>query len=118
MMPILNPFIGSALVNYFHWGSVFIFMVILAGTMTSLTIFFFKETSKHKNKNALEPKELFQNFSQILYNRTFIAYTLIGSITMSSLYGFLAASSDLLISQLKQHPSTLAWQFAIVAVAA
>jgi DHA1 family bicyclomycin/chloramphenicol resistance-like MFS transporter len=41
---------------------------------------------------------------------------MIGSVTMSSLYGFIATSSDLLISQLNQHPSTFAWQFAIVGV--
>jgi DHA1 family bicyclomycin/chloramphenicol resistance-like MFS transporter len=116
MMPILNPFIGSALVYYFNWNSVFIFMAIFAGIMVLLIIFYFKETSKHKNPHALDPDQLFQNFSQILNNRTFIAYTLIGSVTMSSLYGFLAASSDLLISQLNQNPSTFAWQFAIVGV--
>ena len=41
---------------------------------------------------------------------------MIGSVTMSSLYGFIATSSELLISQLNQHPSTFAWQFAIVGV--
>ena len=64
----------------------------------------------------MDPDQFFQNFSQILNNRTFIAYTLIGSVTMSSLYGFIATSSDLLISQLNQHPSTFAWQFVIVGV--
>ena len=39
---------------------------------------------------------------------------LIGAVTMSSLYGFLAISSDLLITQLNQDPATFAWQFAIV----
>ena len=114
MMPILNPFIDSALVCYLHWNSVFIFMAIFAGIMIALTIFFFKETSKQKNIDALNPEQLFQNFLQIFNNRTFIAYTLIGSVAMSSLYAFLVASSDLLIIQLKQDPSTFAWQFAIV----
>ena len=114
IVPILNPFIGSALVHYFHWSSVFLFMAIFAGTMVLLTIFFFKETSKHKDPNALDPQQLFQNFSQISINRTFIAYMLIGAVTMSSLYGFLATSSDLLITQLNQAPATFAWQFSIV----
>ena len=59
IVPILNPFIGSALVHYFHWSSVFLFMAIFAGTMVLLTIFFFKETSKHKDPNALNPQQLF-----------------------------------------------------------
>ena len=49
MMPILNPFIGRALIHYFNRNSVFSFTAIFAGIMVLLTIFFFKETSKHKN---------------------------------------------------------------------
>jgi DHA1 family bicyclomycin/chloramphenicol resistance-like MFS transporter len=59
MMPILNPFIGSALIHYFNWNSVFIFMAVFAGIMVLLTIFFFKETTKHKNPFALDPDPLF-----------------------------------------------------------
>jgi DHA1 family bicyclomycin/chloramphenicol resistance-like MFS transporter len=116
MMPIINPFIGSTLVHYFQWNSVFLFMAIFAGIMVLLTLFFFKETLKHKNLDALNPKQLFQNFLQISINRAFLAYMLISSVTMSSLYGFLATSSDLLITQLNQHPTTFAWQFAVVGV--
>ena len=114
IVPIINPFIGSALINYFPWGSVFLFMAVFAGVMVLLTIFFFKETSKYKNPKALNPRELSRNFFQVSINRIFLAYTLIGSVTMSSLYGFLATSSDLLITQLGQSPATFAWQFALV----
>ena len=114
IVPIINPFIGSALVLYFPWNSVFLFMAIFSGTLVLLTIFYFKETSKFKDPKALNPRELVKNFTQILINRTFVVYTLIGSITMSSLYGFLAISSDLLITQLNQSPATFAWQLAIV----
>jgi DHA1 family bicyclomycin/chloramphenicol resistance-like MFS transporter len=114
IIPIINPFIGSTLILYFPWNSVFLFMAIFAGAIVLLSIFFFRETSKYKDPKALNPRELYQNFSQISVNRIFLAYTLIGSVTMSSLYGFLATSSDLLITQLDQSPATFAWQFAIV----
>jgi DHA1 family bicyclomycin/chloramphenicol resistance-like MFS transporter len=114
VMPILNPFIGSTLLHYFSWGSVFIFMAIFAAIITIITILFFKETSKYKDTNALNPRQLLQNFSNTFKNPAFIFYMLIGSISMSSLYAFLATSADLLITQLNQAPSTFAWQFAIV----
>jgi MFS transporter, DHA1 family, multidrug resistance protein len=114
MMPILNPFIGSALIYYFHWSSIFVYMAGFAAIMTVLTIFFFKETLAQKNLHALRPRQLFANFTQISMDRTFVAYTICASFSASSLYGFLAASSDLLITQLKQSPTTFAWQFAVV----
>ena len=114
-MPILNPFIGSALIHSLI-GILYSFLWLYSLELWSTHYFILKETSKRKNRYALDPDQFFQNFSQILNNRTFIAYTLIGSVTMSSLFGFIATSSDLLISQLNQHPSTFAWQFASVGV--
>jgi len=114
LMPIVNPFIGSILIGYFDWYSVFIFMASFAGIVMLLTIFYFKETLKKKDLEALNINSMTHNFRQILTNRSFIIYTLIASFSVSSLYGFLATASDLLISQLNQAPTTFAWQFAIV----
>ena len=43
MMPILNPFIGSALIHYLNRNSVFSFTAIFAGIMILLTIFFLRK---------------------------------------------------------------------------
>ena len=114
IVPIINPFIGSILILNFTWHSVFFFMAIFSGFMILLTVFFFTETNKEKDPNALNPKQVLENFTKISINRIFLIYATIGSITMSSLYGFLAISSDLLINQLQQTPAAFAWQFAIV----
>jgi len=116
LMPIINPLIGSILIRYFEWHSVFIYMACFAGIMTLLFLFYFKETLIEKDLEALNLNNVLNNFKQTLTNRTFVIYTLIGSLSVSSLYGFLAISSDLLISQLNQSPITFAWQFAIVMI--
>ena len=113
-MPIVNPFIGSILVRYFDWSSVFICMAIFAGVIVVLTVLYFKETLIQKNLNALNPIQMLGNFKTIGTNRTFLIYMLIGSISVSSLYGFLANVADLLITQYKQSPTVFAGQFAIV----
>jgi MFS transporter, DHA1 family, multidrug resistance protein len=113
-MPIVNPFIGSALISYFHWSSIFIYMAVFAGLMIVLMVFFFKETLVEKNPNALDASHILTNFGQIASNRTFMVYALCAAASSSALYAFLSAASDILITQLKQDPATFAWEFSVV----
>ena len=114
LMPILNPFIGGFLLTYYSWTSVFVYMSSFGIVLILLAMFGFKETIRQIDREALEFKSIVVNIKSIISNRTYIYYTLIGSLSVSSLYAFLSISPDLLITQLQQEPSTYAWQFAIV----
>lgn len=114
IMPILNPFIGSFLLAYFSWTSVFVYMSSFGIILILLSVFGFKETIREIDREALGFKNIILNINSIISNRIYIYYTLIGSLSVSSLYAFLSISPDLLITQLQQTPSTYAWQFAII----
>ncbi len=114
IMPMLNPFIGSILLLHFQWSSVFIYMAVFGGLILALALLVFKETLPQKNHSALQPGHLLINFGQIASDRTFIMYTASVTFASSALYGFLAAASDLLITQLQQTPTVFAYEFALV----
>ena len=116
MMPIINPMIGSILIRHFEWNSVFLFMALYAAIMLLLIIYYLQETLISKNIKALNPVMVVRNFKEISINKVFLTYTAIGSISVTSLYGFLATASDLLIKQLNQDPTSFAWQFGIVMI--
>ena len=111
--PIIGPVAGNFLVSHFEWQSTFITLLIL-GIICLLTVtFYLPET---KAKTVKEKSNLLREFKQILKVKTFVKYTLIGSLTYSILMIYLANAPYLIMEYGKLSSQYFSYIFAFNAV--
>lgn len=111
--PIIGPIAGNFLISHFEWQSTFVTLLIL-GVITLLTVVFFLPETRIKS--TAKPTNLFKEFKEILQVRTFLKYTLIGSLTYSVLMIYLANAPYLIMEYGKLSSNAFSYIFAINAI--
>ncbi|MFZ4260696.1 multidrug effflux MFS transporter [Sphingobacterium sp. HJSM2_6] len=94
--PILAPSIGAFMLSHVDWHYIFLFLTILAIIIFLGTQFFLPESNPGNKSFSLAPKAIMKSFWSVLINKTFISYTIIGSIASSATYAYLAGSPYLM----------------------
>ncbi|MGV6944210.1 multidrug effflux MFS transporter [Sphingobacterium kyonggiense] len=115
--PILAPSIGAFMLQHLDWHFIFIFLTILAALILVGTRFFLPESYAGNKDLSLAPSSILKNFWEVLSNRTFISYCLIGSISSAGTYAYLAGSSYIMQSIFGLSKSEYGLAFAFVASA-
>lgn len=92
--PIIGPVAGNFLVSHFDWQSTFITLLVLGVFSLFSVILFLPET---RVKTIGKQGNLLQEFKSVLKVRTFVKYTLIGSLTYSILMIYLANAPYLIM---------------------
>lgn len=111
--PLIAPSVGSFFVEHADWYYIFYFLAGFA-TMVSMLIFFFlPETSQYMHSNKLRIKEIASGYFEILQNKTFLFYTLAGSIAMSILFAYISSASYVFLTLYKLDKTTFSILFAI-----
>ncbi|WP_333663350.1 multidrug effflux MFS transporter [Chishuiella changwenlii] len=111
--PIIGPVAGNFLVSHFEWQSTFITLLILGIICLLTVIFYLPET---KAKTVKEQSNLLREFKQILKIKTFVKYTLIGSLTYSILMIYLANAPYIIMEYGKLSSQYFSYIFAFNAV--
>jgi len=91
--PILAPSIGAFMLAHFDWHYIFLFLALLSLFILIATAFLLPESFAGNRSLSLAPKSILGNFWQVLSNKVFISYCLIGSIASAGTYAYLAGSS-------------------------
>ncbi|HTO14818.1 MAG TPA: multidrug effflux MFS transporter [Edaphocola sp.] len=91
--PLIAPSLGSLFLEKLDWYYIFIFLAVFAGLIVAMIYFFLPETSKYMHNKKLKVKTISVDYWSILKNKTFIIYTLIGSISMAVLFAYIASAS-------------------------
>ncbi len=81
--PIISPFIGGYLQEFFGWKSCFYFLTIYTIISVLLVIFFLPETCRNCTKISL--KQLFKNYQEVFSSRVFVS----GALICGMIYGFI-----------------------------
>src|SRR5690606_23290121 len=84
--PLIAPSVGSFFVEKWDWEVIFYFLAIFAGIVFLLIQFFLPETSRYMHSNKLKIREIATGYLEVLKNKTFLFYTLAGSIAMSVMF--------------------------------
>ncbi|MDP6430493.1 MAG: multidrug effflux MFS transporter [Rhodospirillales bacterium] len=113
---IVAPIAAGHLSEAFGWRSVFYYQTGLGILVMVLIGFFFTETLKVKDLDALSPSGLLRNYREILRNPIFLGYSLLGGITLAQLSAFHSTSPQILIQGFGLGPATYGYLFAIVMV--
>lgn len=91
--PILAPSIGAFMLTHLDWHFIFLFLAIMALVIFLATWFLLPESYTGNREMSLAPKSILGNFWQVLSNKVFLSYCLIGSIASAGTYAYLAGSS-------------------------
>lgn len=111
--PIIGPVAGNFLVSHFKWQSTFITLLVLGVICLLTVILYLPET---KAKTIKKQSHLLREFKHILKVKTFVKYTLIGSITYSILMIYLANAPYLIMEYGKLSSQYFSYIFAFNAV--
>lgn len=112
--PIIGPVAGNFLVSHFNWQSTFVTLFILGVLALLLVILWLPET-KIKT-TTVQKRNLIQDFTSVLQVKTFLKYTLIGSVTYSVLMIYLANAPYLIMEYGQLSSATFSYIFAFNAV--
>ncbi|OJU75949.1 MAG: hypothetical protein BGO34_09345 [Bacteroidia bacterium 44-10] len=111
--PLIAPSVGSLLLEKTGWQYIFYFLAAFATFVAVLIMAFLPETSRYMHSRKLSIKKVSHGYLDILKNRTFLLYTLAGSIAMSVLFAYISSSSFVFITLYGLDKATFSFIFAV-----
>ncbi|WP_430613929.1 multidrug effflux MFS transporter [Flavobacterium sp. JP2137] len=96
--PIVGPIVGNEILKHFHWHALFVAMLLFGLIGFSMTALFLKESDEESISTA--PKSAnFSVYLALFKNRQFLIYTIIGSLSFSSLMLYISNAPLLIMEE-------------------
>ncbi len=111
--PLIAPSVGSLILKNADWYYIFYFLTVFAILVWLMIYFLLPETSQYMHKNKLKAKQITSDYYTIMRNKTFLLYTLSGSICMSILFAYISSASFVFQTFYKLDQSTFSLIFAV-----
>ncbi len=112
--PLLGPTLGGFLTVLFGWQSNFAFLLLVAVVQLVAVLRLLGESNAHRDPRAIQPRQMFANFAQMLTDRRYLGYLLTFSFSYSALFAFISASSFVLIDRHGLTPQIFGMCFGLV----
>lgn len=113
--PLLAPTVGSYVVKYAHWQSIFYILTGICLLITVMVLLYMPETKGPDESISLKPRPIVQGFIKVFNNNEFLIYTFAGSISAAGLYAYIAGSPVVFMDIYKVSKTQYGWIFATVA---
>lgn len=111
--PLVAPSTGSFFVEKTGWNSIFYFLSVFAVALSALIFLVLPETSRYMHNNKLRIGAIAKGYIEITRNRTFLLYTVAGSISMSILFAHVASAAFIFLTYYQLDKATFSILFAI-----
>jgi DHA1 family bicyclomycin/chloramphenicol resistance-like MFS transporter len=111
--PLIAPSVGSLFIEKADWNYIFYFLALFASLVFGLILFTLPETSRFMHQHKLKVNNITAGYFRIAKNRTFLLYTLAGSITMSILFAHVASAAFIFLTYYQLDKATFSILFAI-----
>ncbi len=110
-VPALGPIVGSLLIGWFGWESVF-WSLAMAGTVAGVhALFCWPETNRSVSDVCIADA-----FVRVISSRAFLLYTLGFTVAMGSFFVYFSIAPDILMGRLGYSPFMFSLLFAMAAV--
>lgn len=116
IIPIIGPIIGGHLTIWFGWQSVFFLMAGISAIVLLTTVVLFEESLPKKDPDALKLNKLLSNFNEIITERNFLTFLLIGVGAYAGLYGVITGIAPVMTGLLRQQANVFGYQFAAIMI--
>ena len=114
VMPLVGPVVSGFLVEIYGWRSVFILMALLGAGVLFILLLFFKESLPLENRRSMNPTVLATSFGEIIRDRTFASFLLVGVGTYGGLFAVLGGLAPVMITFMGETPGVFGLQFALI----
>lgn len=115
--PMIAPTVGGYLITSLGWHSVFIALAVITALILIAVYITLPEGQLADRTLSLKPKSVAKNYFEILKNRQFLIYFLVGGIATSAPFAYIAGSADVFLNIYEVSETTYGWIFAILASA-
>lgn len=95
LAPVIAPLAGSALLQVVPWRGIFVVLAIYAVVVLACAIFGLPETRPKGDRATAEKVSIRHRYRVVFSDRVFVGVLLIGGMTFSGLFSYLASSSFL-----------------------
>jgi len=114
--PILAPLVGSAIVAFGDWRTIFWFVTIAGVLGFFMVLFFMEESHPEEARSKANLVGIVKGYWEVMKDKNFIAMVLVGAFGMSSFMVFLANSSFVFIEHYGLNPTQYSLAFSVNAV--
>ncbi len=116
LMPLIGPILGGHLTVWFGWRAVFIMMALSAVVVLLIIYFFLDESLKRENMRSMTPRILAVSFAEIIRDRTFVVFLLVGAGGYGGIFAILTSLAPVMTGLLEQPADIFGYQFAAIMV--
>ncbi|RDU59978.1 multidrug effflux MFS transporter [Helicobacter sp. MIT 14-3879] len=93
LAPMLSPFFGAVLLEFFSWHSIFMTLFLLGIALLLLIIFALKESAPHLMREKFSHRETIKTYQIILRDKVFTVYVFSGALAMAAMFAYITGSS-------------------------
>ena len=113
--PILAPTLGGLVLTVGSWRAIFWFAAIYGAICTVLVAFKLPDTIAAHHRVRLGFGGLLHRYADVLLDRTFLSYALLGGFSMFGMFAYIGGSSPVLIERFHFSPTQYGMLFGISA---
>jgi MFS transporter, DHA1 family, multidrug resistance protein len=114
--PIVAPSIGALILSVASWRWIFGFLAIYGGVLLLAAALFLEESLKTRRPEALQPARLAAAFAAVFRDRDSRTWSIVGTLTFTTLTVYLTCSSAVLMEGYGLSPTAFGAAFAVVAI--
>lgn len=110
LAPMLSPSVGSILLKFFSWHSIFATLFILGVVLFFLVMFYLPDS---KNIESKKHFHALNAYLRILKDKTFMIYVISGALAMAAMFAYITGSSFVFINIFHLSDTAYAFIFAM-----
>lgn len=92
LAPITAPFIGGQILVHLGWRFIFLILCAFGLLCFALVLFWLPETVSRQNRRRLGPVQVLRLYGRLLWDRRFVGYALVSSLTAGVLFAYICGS--------------------------
>ncbi|WP_375582155.1 multidrug effflux MFS transporter [Cyclobacterium xiamenense] len=115
--PMVAPTLGGYLTAHFDWHWMFILLAAICGAILFACKWQLPDGADPERNLSMRPGRVARKYHEVLQNKQFLTYILVGGIAGAAPFAYIAGSSDVFINIYGLSPTEYGWLFAFLAVA-
>lgn len=115
--PMIAPTLGGYITAHFHWHWLFIILAIICSLIIFACKWQLPDGASPDYSISLKPKAVAYKYIEVLKNKKFLTYILVGGIAGAAPFAYIAGSSDVFINIYGLSVTEYGWLFAFLSVA-
>ncbi|SHM74028.1 MFS transporter, DHA1 family, bicyclomycin/chloramphenicol resistance protein [Cyclobacterium lianum] len=115
--PMVAPTIGGYVAAHFHWHWLFILLALICSGIIVSCKWHLPDGAAPDRQISLRPVQVYKKYIEVLKNRQFLTYILVGGIAGAAPFAYIAGSSDVFINIYGLTATQYGWLFAFLSIA-